>query len=327
MREIPCEVCGSNDHQFLFEGRDRVFGFPGKFNLVRCKDCGLVFINPQPDPEMLKRFYPDVYYESNPSHYREYSRLRRKVLKAYFGYEIPSRNSQTFDVLNRVLLFPFRMRYRHLIPFVKGGKILDVGCGNGTELYKLKAMGWEAYGVEMDDQASDRARSQGINVYTGDLFGAGYPDRFFHAVRMSYVLEHLPNPRETLEEIRRILADKGRIYISIQNAGSLHYRLFGQRWFSLDVPRHLFSFSPETIRRLLSSLGLELKSIWFESGTRSFLASLQYIVNDRHHRKAGYSASQAVVKSRVLRALSYPVCWAADRLGWGDLMHLEVVKT
>jgi len=212
------------------------------------------------------------------------------------------------------------------IPFIKGGRILDIGCGNGTELYKLKAMGWDTYGVEMDGQASERARSKGISVYTGDLFGAAYPDHFFHVVRMSFVLEHLPNPRETLQEIRRILVSKGRIYISIQNARSLHYWLFGQRWFSLDVPRHLFTFTPKTIKRLLSSLDLEPKTIWFESGTRSFLASLQYIVNDRYQRGGGYTASQSVVKSRFLRTLSYPICWIADQMGWGDLMYLEVVN-
>ena len=179
----------------------------------------------------------------------------------------------------------------------------------------------------MDDQASERARSKGISVFTGDLFGAAYPDRFFHLVRMSFVLEHLPNPRETLQEIRRILIPKGRIYISIQNARSLHYWLFGQRWFSLDIPRHLFTFTPKTIKRLLSSLDLEPKTIWFESGTRSFLASLQYIVNDRYQRGAGYTASQSVVKSRFLRTLSYPICWIADQMGWGDLMYLEVVKS
>ena len=178
----------------------------------------------------------------------------------------------------------------------------------------------------MNDQASERARSKGMRVFTGDLFGAKFPDQFFHVVRMSFVLEHLPNPRETLQEIRRILVPGGRIYISIQNAGSLHYRLFGPRWFSLDVPRHLFSFTPKTIRRLLSSLGLELKADLVQSGTRSFLASFQYIINDRYQRGAGYTASQSVVRSRFLRALSYPICWVADRVGHGDLMYLEVVK-
>ena len=190
-------------------------------------------------------------------------------------------------------LFPFRVKYRHSIPFVREGRVLDIGCGNGTELYKLKAMGWETHGVEMDDQASERARSKGIPVFTGDLFRANYPDQFFHVVRMSFVLEHLPNPRETLREIRRILMPEGRIYLSVQNARSLHYWLFGPRWFSLDVPRHLFTFTPATIERLFSSLDLRLKAVWFDSGTRSFLASLQYIVNDRYQRGAGYSASQS----------------------------------
>ncbi|HSB04742.1 MAG TPA: class I SAM-dependent methyltransferase [Thermodesulfobacteriota bacterium] len=326
MKTIPCEVCGSNQHQFLFEGRDRVFGVPGKFNLVQCKECDLIFINPQPDADTLKAFYPGVYYESDPSHYREYSWLRKKVLEAYFGYEPPASMPQTMCFLRKKFLLPFRRRYLHSVPFIKGGRILDIGCGNGTELYKLKAMGWDAYGVEMDGQASERARSRGISVYTGDLFGAAYPEQFFHVVRMSFVLEHLPNPRETLQEIRRILVSKGRIYISIQNARSLHYWLFGQRWFSLDVPRHLFTFTPKTIERLLSSLDLEPKTIWFDSGTRSFLASLQYIVNDRYQRGAGYTASQSVVKSRFLRTLSTPICWFADQMGWGDLMSLEVVK-
>ena len=326
MKDIPCEVCGSDQHQFLFEGWDRVFGVPGKFNVVQCTVCGLIFINPQPDPEALKAYYPDVYYASNPSHYRKYSWLRRKVLEAYFGYEDSSRPSPGHHFFERVFLFPFRIKYRHSVPFIRGGRILDIGCGNGTELYKLKAMGWETHGVEMDNQASERARSRGISVFTGDLFEAKYPDRFFHAVRMSFVLEHLPNPRETLKEIRRILVPGGRVYISIQNARSLHYRLFGPRWFSLDVPRHLFTFTPETIGRLFSSLDLELKKIWFESGTRSFLASLQYIVNDRYQRGAGYTASQAVVKNRLLRTVAFPICWLADRMGRGDLMFLEAVK-
>jgi SAM-dependent methyltransferase len=252
--------------------------------------------------------------------------LRKKTLEAFFGYEASSRPSPALRLFEKVFLLPFRIKYRHCIPFIKGGKILDIGCGNGTELYKLKAMRWEAHGVEMDGPASERARSKGILVFTGDLLEARYPDQFFHVVRMSFVLEHLPNPRETLREIRRILAPRGRIYISVQNARSLHYRLFGPRWFSLDVPRHLFTFTPATIERLFSSLDLELKGFWCESGTRSFLASIQHIINDRYQRGAGYTASQAVVKSRFLRALSFPVCWAADRAGWGDLMFLEVVK-
>jgi len=326
VKRIPCEVCGSDQNQFLFEGWDRVFGIPGLFNVVRCRECSLIFINPQPDPEILSAFYPVEYYESDPSHYRQYSWLRRRVLANFFDYGSSSGRLPGLCLLEKIALLPFLARYRHSIRFVSGGRILDIGCGNGTELYKLKAMGWETYGVELDPGASDRARSKGISIFTGDLFGANYPDQFFHAVRMSFVLEHLPNARETLQEIRRILVHGGRLYISVQNARSLHYGLFGQRWFSLDVPRHLLTFTPKTIGRLLSSVGLKLNTVFFDSGTRSFLASLQYVVNDRYGRGPGYRASQSVVKSRLLRILSFPICWVADRIGLGDLMFLEAMK-
>ena len=326
MGKIPCEVCGSHQHQFLFEGWDRVFGIPGRFKIVQCKECGLIFVNPQPDPEKLKQYYPKDYYISNPSHYREYSWLRRKVLETYWGYQSPSKTREDLRLLKKMILLPFRVKYRHAIPFVEGGRLLDIGCGNGTELYKLKLMGWEAYGVEMDLEASERARSKGISVCTGDLFKANYPAHFFDVVRMSFVLEHLPNPREALFEISRILMPKGRIHISIQNARSLNYWLFRKWWFSLDVPRHLFSFTPKTIEKLLFPLGLRVQALWFESGERSFLASIQYLVNERYGRGAACQGAQPIAESRFLKLLFRPFCWAVDRLGFGDLMHLEIVK-
>ena len=326
MKTISCEVCGSHQHRFLFEGWDRIFGIPGKFKIVQCKECGLIFINPQPEPETLKEFYPKDYYISNPSHYREYSWLRRKVLETYWGYQGPSNSREDLHLFKKMILLPFRIRYRHAIPFVEGGRLLDIGCGNGTELYKLKLMGWEVYGVEMDVEASERARSKGISVFTGDLFEANYPDHFFHAVRMSFVLEHLPNPKQTLIEIKRVLRPHGRIYISVQNARSLNYRLFREKWFSLDVPRHLFSFTPKTIGMLLSTLDLKIKTIRYSSGTRTFLVSLQYWLNDRFQRGKEDRRNPTILRNQFLKPLSRPFCWIVDRLRLGDLMHLEVIK-
>jgi SAM-dependent methyltransferase len=229
-------------------------------------------------------------------------------------------------LLKKMVLFPFRVRYRHSIPFVKGGKLLDIGCANGTALYRLKLMGWEVYGVEIDGEASERARSKGLSVFTGDLLEANYPDHFFHVVRMDMVFEHLPNPKEVLFEINRILMPKGRIYISVPNARSLNYLLFRKWWFSLEVPRHLFSYTPKTIQMLLSPLGLKIKTLWFDSGTKPFLMSLQYWVNERHGRGAMYQTPQPIADSRFLKLLFRPLCWVIDRTRFGDLMYLEVIK-
>lgn len=167
MKTIPCDVCGSNQHRFLFEGWDRLFGTSGTFKIVECKVCRLIFINPQPEPGELKKYYPKNYYTPDFSHYREYSRLRRKALETYWGYEHHSSLPETMDLFERVILLPFRIKYRYTIPFVGGGRLLDIGCGNGTELYKLKSMGWDVHGVEINLEASERARSKGISVLLG----------------------------------------------------------------------------------------------------------------------------------------------------------------
>jgi len=326
MKIIPCEVCGSQQHQLLFEGRDRIFRIPGVFKIVKCLECGLLFINPQPEPEALRKYYPEKYYESQSVRFKEYSWLRKKILETYWGYLLCPGTSTGRKLFQQCVLLPLRWRYRNSIHFVEKGRLLDIGCGNGTELYKLKKMGWETYGVEVHKEASERARSGGLSVFTGDLFEANFPDQFFDVVRMSFVLEHLPNPRETLVEIKRILNPQGRIYISIQNARSLNYWLFGERWFSLDVPRHLFSFSVETIKRLTSSLGLRVKAIRFDSGTRTFLASLQYWVNDRYEGRCLVQGKQSIYESHLFRYLFRPFCWFLDRIRLGDLIHLEIIN-
>jgi SAM-dependent methyltransferase len=187
-------------------------------------------------------------------------------------------------------------------------------------------MGWEAYGVEWDEGASKRATTQGMSIFTGDVFEAKFPDQYFDVVRMSFVLEHLLNPRETLVEIKRILKPQGRLYLSVQNTRSLNYWLFRERWFSLDIPRHLFSFSVGNLRKLLLSLGLKIEAIRFDSGTRTFLASLQYLLNDRQPRKALIQGDQTIYQSHLLRYLARPFCWVVDRVRLGDLMHLEITK-
>lgn len=290
------------------------------FNVVRCEACGLIFVHPQPDSSTLRKYYPEAYYAPHPTPFQEYSRLKKAVLKAFYGY------SNKTSLSKKIALLPFKGRYRNSIPYIEKGRLLDIGCGNGTELYKLKQMGWEVFGVEMDGGAALRAREAGLNVLTGNLYQANFPDHFFHAVRLSFVLEHLPDPRETLVEVRRILLPGGRIYISVQNTRSLHYWLFRECWFSLDVPRHLFSFSVKTLRKLLASLNLSIKKIHFDSGTRTFLGSLQFCLNEWQGSEALVGGNQAILKNHLLRHLFQPLGWFLDRLRLGDLIHLEIEK-
>jgi SAM-dependent methyltransferase len=95
------------------------------------------------------------------------------------------------------------------------------------------------------------ARDRGITVHQGSVQNAAFPDEFFDVVTMWHVLEHVPDPRETLGELRRILKPNGLLVVEVPDSASVTFRLCGDRWLQLDIPRHLQHFTPKTLVRIL----------------------------------------------------------------------------
>lgn len=135
------------------------------------------------------------------------------------------------------------------------GRILDIGCGDDDFLISLKHRGWEVYGTEFSDAACARVRAKGVHVYHGDLAGANFPDRFFDVVTLWHVLEHLSEPRHDLREVWRILRDDGLLVVEVPNSNSPTFSLCKERWFPLDVPRHLQHFTSSTLVSMLEREG------------------------------------------------------------------------
>src|SRR6185436_4447479 len=137
------------------------------------------------------------------------------------------------------------------------GRILDVGCGSGFFLRALDASQWERVGVEISDGAAEAARRAigGDRIFTGTLSQAAWPDSEFDVITLWSALEHTNQPRATLAEARRILKPGGSLIVQLPNAGSYQLRLFSGAWFALDVPRHRYHFTPETLESLLSATG------------------------------------------------------------------------
>ena len=76
------------------------------------------------------------------------------------------------------------------------------------------------------------------------LKDAHFENSFFDVIRLSHVIEHLPNPKATFREIHRILKPDGIIYLTVPNTRSLVFWLFRENWYALDAPRHVISYSP-----------------------------------------------------------------------------------
>ncbi|MEW6009208.1 MAG: class I SAM-dependent methyltransferase [Candidatus Omnitrophota bacterium] len=148
----------------------------------------------------------------------------------------------------------------------KTGEVLDVGTGSGEFLELMKDNGWRVSGVEYAKTTSEYARENlHLNVKTGDLLETNFQSCYFDLVTLWDSLEHLYSPKETLIEINRILKDDGLLVISTPNIDNLAAMMFKNFWYT-NVPRHLYQFSPKTIKLVLKKANFKAFRIIYTAG-------------------------------------------------------------
>jgi len=141
----------------------------------------------------------------------------------------------------------------------KTGNLLEIGCANGFLLDEARRRNWKVYGVEISKWAAGYAREKlNLNVIEGHLENIAFPDKFFDAIVMLDVLEHLPDPKCILLETGRILKNDGILYISIPNISSAMSRVLGAKWWGINK-FHLFYFSKNTLEKMLNTCGFRVK--------------------------------------------------------------------
>jgi SAM-dependent methyltransferase len=259
-----CLLCDTIGTALYRELRDRLFAAPGIWELLRCRKCSLVWLNPQPIPEDIGKLYREYYTHSTlPDIFMSKSwrkTVRLSILNSAFDYRTYRANKSIGWLGSRV--GPLLDVVGGSVMWLKGsrpGKLLDVGCGNGKYLALMRMLGWEVIGVEPDVQAARVAREHfGLSVHEGVLQEIAFPDDTFDAITMNHVVEHLPDPVGTFTECRRILKEGGRLVVIVPNIESLGHRLHRKAWLHLDPPRHLFSFSLPTLRDCAERSGLQV---------------------------------------------------------------------
>ncbi|OQY40057.1 MAG: hypothetical protein B6229_02605 [Spirochaetaceae bacterium 4572_7] len=138
-------------------------------------------------------------------------------------------------------------------------KVLDIGCATGLFLDHMKGLGWDTYGVEVCSSAAEYGnRVRNLNIFTGTLAQADFPDNMFDVVHLSHVIEHINDPNSFLENIVRVLKPGGVLYCVTPNISGLQSHIFKERWRSV-IPDHMILYSVKTLKQLLVKHGLIYK--------------------------------------------------------------------
>jgi 2-polyprenyl-3-methyl-5-hydroxy-6-metoxy-1,4-benzoquinol methylase len=318
-----CPVCGSKEKKFLFTNTDRMHGIPGEFGLNQCKDCKAFYLSPRPTLKALPQYYPDDYppHQGNilePSGFLRNIRelLRNTILYEQYHYENfehkPRIKPNVAGKLLAYLSFFFWDRARYGIsatvfpPYVKDGKVLDIGCGPGYFLLILKKLGFETYGIEPSEKAASFGREKlRLDIKTGTLLDHKFPDNYFHFITMNHVLEHLHNPVEVLSEAKRILHPDGMIMIRTPNMDSYGYQRFGKNWGPLETPRHLILYSKQSIAGLADKTGLILKRFSTTHARSLLYWSLEYEMRSKNNNNKdfGLTGQYTIFQKLYINAL------------------------
>lgn len=258
-----CPICGARERALLYEGLDdRIFfSAPGRWTLHRCIRCDAAFLDPRPNRATIGQAYSSYYTHQQASptlggaDYK--AAIRNGYLNHRYGYRLAP-SSALGPIVARLL--PKRRWFadrlvRHLNCPRGSGRLLDVGCGDGTFLVEMRGAGWEVQGLEPDPDAAALARKAGVPVVETPLEEAGFEAESFEAVTMSHVIEHMHDPVDALRTCRHILRPGGTLWVATPNLESRGHALFGRDWIGLDPPRHLVLFTRASLANALEQAG------------------------------------------------------------------------
>ncbi|HRI84474.1 MAG TPA: class I SAM-dependent methyltransferase [Ignavibacteria bacterium] len=223
MREVSCYSCKSDNY---FE-----WGAENGFKMVKCTNCGLLYVNPVPDEEEIDLAVKTGMHKGET------------VLNVVNSFSDQKIN----DYLEKLPLIYDKNSFGSTFSW------LDIGCGYGEFIIALKSFagGSGIYkGIEPNEIKKNFAVSKGLDVDFTDI--KNFPDDHFDFVSMLNVYSHLPDPGIFFKEIRRILKKDGEILIQTGDAADLNRQDFPH---TLYLPDHLSFASENIIRRLLENSG------------------------------------------------------------------------
>ncbi len=230
----------------------------------------------------------------------------------------------------------WRDRKDALTPHKQSGALLDMGCSSGAFLTSMKSEQWKLFGIEMSAEGARTAEARsGAQVFVGNILDAPFPRESFDVITCFDVLEHLYEPRQVMTRVAEWLKPGGIFYVLVPNVDSAEARVFGSYWHGLELPRHLFHYSPTSLKFLAQSVGL--RNVSLETRRNPAVGtSLRYLGDDVFravgiHRTAVAYRGEASLPWRAARRLVRMTALRfllalAPLAGGGESIHAVFVK-
>lgn len=261
-----CRICGNEEDNQSYEVQEMMIGYNDVFRYFQCAKCNCLQITEFP-PDMSK-YYPDSYYSLQPILKRD------RITKLLLHWRDKCALYET-GIIGKLLYarYPYpALRGLSFVAFTKAATILDVGCGTGYLLYRLRELGYKnVLGVDPFVK-KDIEYKNGVRILRKTIHDV---DGDWDMVMFHHSFEHLPDPRETLRTVSDLLKPDGVCIIAMPIVSSYAWEHYGVKWVQIEAPRHFFLHSVESLGILAKEAALDVYNIIYNSTSCQFWGSEQ----------------------------------------------------
>jgi SAM-dependent methyltransferase len=249
-----CGLCNAQGNLVQTGIADPDGNLTGTWGFQHCSNpaCGVYWLDPAPVPDEIWKAYATYHTHTGKSGHRAgralLSLAHRFIKLGLLPVWLHNGLKKEADYLRFMTLKNEPV-----------GSMLDVGCGGGRLLNRMKKRGWQVEGIDFDAQATAKVTQRyGIKTHVGDITQCFLPEHSFDVICMSQTIEHLYEPAATLQECLRILKPGGLLVMTTPNAESIGATEFGAFWRGWEAPRHLHLFTVKSLQQLTRSAGFQI---------------------------------------------------------------------
>lgn len=224
---VSCNICSSNN----------IIPFIKKngYSIVKCRECGLIYVNPRANSETVLSRYSSKYFKEE---YLPYLEKNRK------------------DILNHYRNICTRIRE---LTNKREVRLLEIGCGTGLLLHVAQEFGLKSIGIEYNESMVEYGiKNFGANIIKGDINTTTFEESSFDVIIMADVIEHLFDPLGTLKYCNKLLVSSGVLFLSTPNIDSQLFQQLGAKWDIIGPSEHLYYFNIYTIKSILNKSGFSI---------------------------------------------------------------------
>lgn len=265
-----CKICNNNSNNKILNVREMYFGTREVFEYLECSNCGCLQLLNLPNDYSIH--YPKDYFTFQQKHEGKF----KSILNRYRDKAAMGEKSFLGNILYKRFGTPTYVSRLKIADVGLNDSILDVGCGTGILLHKMKESGFNnVMGIDpfIDETIS---YPNGLKILKKNFDEL---DKKFDFIMFNHSFEHMENPLEVMKQSNKLLNNNKYLLLRVPVADSYAFKHYRENWCSLDAPRHLFLHTKKSIELLAKQSGFVIKKINYDSRSWQLWGSEQYSKN------------------------------------------------